>query len=821
MAKLLNLFSNFSSSIVKALVPSFSGMLRVKAGRPIVKWVIKACLLLKGRITTSDVRVSVYFVRQLYMLSRKSGIPFTVKYLKACTSLLMQAISGERHKSSQEFGAAVARTNSGLPRIIPALHRNKIREGNVSIIRLWLTLFSLYRVIDYTGDLKIKTIISPSKASINYKELREMTLNFMEDWKIPMISCSHESDELKPVPFWISTTSPNSTRSELSPGGPKTASTAIESLLGSYRAFGKAKQIRKSLMMYLTSVGQHGSNLYNVLSSSRFAERFSPTEVWDSCNGVMPIQSWYLGKLGYKVEPAGKIRVFAMVDAFTQWALAPLHIALFKRLTLLPRDATADQGTTLLRFIDHVRSLEIKRIDSYDLSAATDRLPVMAQAIVLDVLAGRDIGGAWASALVDRWYQLPINQWGTEDQRSLSFLGMPLEEAQNNPCLQVNYMEPRKEGEEGYFYVKAVKYAVGQPMGALSSWAMLALVHHIMVSIAAQRVGIRRFDLYLVLGDDLVIASPAVSRSYRALAKEWDIEINLSKSILSTNGSMEFAKRFIYKYQDVSGLSFKEMAVASHDIRGLSQLINRVSTFRVTRVSELLSFLGYGYKSLSRMTTKYRKLGERIGKALFLLSFPGERFSSLSSVQDWLMSPSFNKPGIVNFPEEGLQYLKDLVIGYADTLKQSALPRNREEWRLYIWRLMTDNNLDPNIDYQEFVPLGDEPREAEFLRGLNFTADSLEPLMMILYYDIIEKWDSTVVELKDTFEYTEDCDLDADMLWSNFDELEQIASKVDSTRGYTTITDVITLNNSAILKRAYKIRSFIRSLSQKILLSRD
>lgn len=32
-----------------------------------------------------------------------------------------------------------------------------------------------------------------------------------------------------------------------------------------------------------------------------------------------------LGRLSVKEEAAGKMRVFAMVDAFTQWALKPLH----------------------------------------------------------------------------------------------------------------------------------------------------------------------------------------------------------------------------------------------------------------------------------------------------------------------------------------------------------------------------------------------------------------------------------------------------------------------------------------------------------------
>jgi hypothetical protein len=32
-----------------------------------------------------------------------------------------------------------------------------------------------------------------------------------------------------------------------------------------------------------------------------------------------------LGRLGFKPEPAGKVRVFAMVDAWTHWILKPLH----------------------------------------------------------------------------------------------------------------------------------------------------------------------------------------------------------------------------------------------------------------------------------------------------------------------------------------------------------------------------------------------------------------------------------------------------------------------------------------------------------------
>jgi len=35
--------------------------------------------------------------------------------------------------------------------------------------------------------------------------------------------------------------------------------------------------------------------------------------------------------------------------------------------------------------------------------------------------------------------------------------------------------------------VGRIRYAVGQPIGALSSWAMLAFTHHIIVQVAAYR----------------------------------------------------------------------------------------------------------------------------------------------------------------------------------------------------------------------------------------------------------------------------------------------------------------------------------------------
>jgi len=56
-----------------------------------------------------------------------------------------------------------------------------------------------------------------------------------------------------------------------------------------------------------------------------------------------------IGQLALKEEAAGKIRVFAMVDVWTQSVLKPLHDWLFKLFHLLPNDSTHNQDVGFLR----------------------------------------------------------------------------------------------------------------------------------------------------------------------------------------------------------------------------------------------------------------------------------------------------------------------------------------------------------------------------------------------------------------------------------------------------------------------------------------
>lgn len=109
-----------------------------------------------------------------------------------------------------------------------------------------------------------------------------------------------------------------------------------------------------------------------------------------------------LGRLGFKEEAAGKIRVFAMVDPWTQWLMKPLWDHIVQVLQLIPQDGTKDQLKPLHRLI---RTCPKGPYFSYDLSAATDRLPVTLQVQLLAPLLGAHGANLWRILLTGRLYR--------------------------------------------------------------------------------------------------------------------------------------------------------------------------------------------------------------------------------------------------------------------------------------------------------------------------------------------------------------------------------------------------------------------------------
>jgi len=131
-----------------------------------------------------------------------------------------------------------------------------------------------------------------------------------------------------------------------------------------------------------------------------------------------------------------------------------------------------------------------------------------------------------------------------------------------------------------------VRYSVGQPMGALSSWAMLALTHHTLVQLAASRVGLTKFQDYALLGDDIVIANEPVAKAYYALmTDELGVDINLDKSLVSSN-TFEFAKQIIRAGENLSPVGPRNLLLATKSPLGILSLVVDLLNKGVTLTEE-------------------------------------------------------------------------------------------------------------------------------------------------------------------------------------------------------------------------------------------
>lgn len=100
-------------------------------------------------------------------------------------------------------------------------------------------------------------------------------------------------------------------------------------------------------------------------------------------------------------------------------------------------------------------------------------------------------------------------------------------------------------------------------MGCLSSFNMLGLTHHVIVQIAAHRVGLTGwFEDYALLGDDIVIGDSLVAASYSNIMFTLGLDINPSKSLVSSIGVCEFAKRLVSHEDEYSPIGPRNIVQA-------------------------------------------------------------------------------------------------------------------------------------------------------------------------------------------------------------------------------------------------------------------
>jgi len=94
-----------------------------------------------------------------------------------------------------------------------------------------------------------------------------------------------------------------------------------------------------------------------------------------------------LGRLAVITSTAGKSRVIGITNYWIQVALKPLHDSIFRILKKLPTDGTFDQKKVISNLISESKGT---LLSSYDLSAATDRLPLQIQKDVIGIIFGEE-----------------------------------------------------------------------------------------------------------------------------------------------------------------------------------------------------------------------------------------------------------------------------------------------------------------------------------------------------------------------------------------------------------------------------------------------
>lgn len=563
--KKFKLFTHFGR--LELHLKNFNALFAVKSKGSGVTLLKSLLILAAVRITPYRLRSSFLFFRALCLIYKHQGPEGLIKFLKTASVALQQYLGKHILDDIGEISKVrISRTRSGIPRIIPASFRKDIRNGDFRLIKFVLSVLNFYRNLQMTGKPNLSTITAANKGDMKVMPLLVYYIPhyisaFIRERGFTPTKCQELLSRSGGI-FPIYKSSPGMIKENLPVGGMSNFSSHPVNLISQLRALtssGLANHIQLLNKAWSNNILQ-----YHMDSLKPFLDG--------------PVRGT-LGKLSVKEEAAGKVRLFALVDSWTQWSLNPLHKLIFSFLEDIPMDGTFDQLKPLSRLN------QAKSLFSLDLTAATDRLPIELQKAILGELFSPDVASAWASLLVDRNYG--FNALGYEK------------------------------------YHGQYKYTVGQPMGALSSWAMLALTHHFLVQAAAWQCG--RVPLgtlytnYAVLGDDLVIGDSDVKDAYLMILKSLGMDVNIAKSIMSTKGTaLEFAKRTFFKGEDVSPFPLKELGSAQGLLPGLIEYKNKYNLSLV----ELLRALGFGWRNLSHLSKPLGSLNAQIRAIILADNIP-------------------------------------------------------------------------------------------------------------------------------------------------------------------------------------------------------
>jgi hypothetical protein len=519
-------------------------------------------------------------------LRKKSGVVFYIKYIKQTRLHITRYICSQPLYSND---VGVSLDKFGFPSRLDYL-KEYIDNNDLRKIRGVLSLLYFSRCIlpskEESKKIKPKfNVITDEYTGKNFEIPDEFIRSFVKKFKLK-----------KELPKW--------------------------SMLNHYIS-GKASPVGKAtlnagLALYLTSKRDkhnwlltHFSDVYGIMDYMTIIGS-NLTRIWRNPGMVLKLSLWCpihgvsgeIGKLSIVEDPELKLRIIAMVDYYSQFFLRPIHDQLLGLLKHFNSDRTFTQDPT------HNWKPKGNKFWSLDLSSATDRFPVNIQQKLLSFIYDKEFASIWKSVLVDRDYSYEV-----------------------------------EEGDESKFI--SVKYKVGQPMGAYSSWAAFTLTHHLIVHYAAHLCGLKNFKAYILLGDDIVINNDKVACKYKAIMARIGVDISELKSHVSWN-TYEFAKRWFKKKIEISPFPLKGILHNYHNIPvvllQIMTYVKRCSNINFNGNSlELISKL-YHKKIINKKFYSYKNLYNRL-EAWFLLykysfgtisNWELRRFLVINNLPEWI-----------------------------------------------------------------------------------------------------------------------------------------------------------------------------------------
>lgn len=546
---------------------------------------------------------------------------------------------------------------NGCPAYINKRDRQLMRDGNPWIRRFWLTQFNIYRVLLGPMKSKVETIYSPfsGKMGTLLDLIGKVPVTKKIIWPSKITKGISLSSPISLVTSMKS--SPSNSMSYqglltdwglLTRGRPEKGYQGQSNIYHNIIDFIQIQKEAGLPMRRIEDLFNSLESLYNTVVQQNLKFPLKSSSPGDG-----------LSQFAIKEEAAGKVRIFALLDSISQSVLRPLHLFLFDILKNIPNDGTFDQDSSVKRCSEKLDKYGIAY--SFDLSAATDRLPSLLTAEIIESLV--EIPGYG-----NKWRNLMI-------QREFGFA--------NTQLMKNKY--PHLLIDQNNKYV----YSVGQPMGGLSSWAGLAITHHWILQYLNLQLGKPGWsEEYEILGDDIVIFSKDLAESYLELMNDLGVEINISKSINSSTQALEFAKRTIWEGLNVSAISLQQILSS----RSLGARVVNSFGWAKAGLIKSISHLGMTLSSTNSVKS-FRNLNDTglAGLSFLNLLFTSELIE-LRVVLESLINPKyldfdFEKAKFDLPLRSLLQYCLDVSSG-----KEPGYPFSKEEDRKEFY-----NEIEPHL----------------------------------------------------------------------------------------------------------------------------